>query len=447
MIRFSCLFECIRGLASSVGLIFVFFGLISPIGDKIVFAEVYADPFEPTVTQQEAHLLEKAVQMASTDLKSAIDFIKQQDLKNSSAAFEFAMGNFYYQDEQLEDAVLAYLGAIEKLPKFRSALNNLGRIYLLQDNPDQAIKVFQDLLRDGQADAQMLILLGHAFVLKEQFLSAESAYRQALLLRPNENESMRGLVQCLLSQQRFREAVALLKEMLVNNPGHKETWSLLANAHLALEAIEDSVIVLEQARRVGKADQNMLAMLGDLYMNRNQPEEAVLVYQEAFSEKNVLIDHLLRAAEALVLIQDEEKARKLLDRFSKLQKNTPNKITQKQSLKHLHLIADIAYLGGDYDSAETRYKKILTQNPLAGDVLLSLAELHQINGMFAEATMVLERAARISGFEVQALIQHAQLEVERSRYPRAVQLLEAAQNFKDQPHVARYLQQVRRLSK
>ena len=56
-------------------------------------------------------------------------------------------------------------------------------------------------------------------------------------------------------------------------------------------------------------------------------------------------------------------------------------------------------------------------------------------------------AGRIADKETQALIRQAQIEVGRERYKRAAELLEAAQALKPVPHVARYLEQVRRLAR
>ena len=59
--------------------------------------------------------------------------------------------------------------------------------------------------------------------------------------------------------------------------------------------------------------------------------------------------------------------------------------------------------------------------------------------------MLYERAASTEGSEAEALVRQAQIEVERERYGRAVELLEASLVFDDAPHVTRYLEQVRRL--
>jgi hypothetical protein len=62
------------------------------------------------------------------------------------------------------------------------------------------------------------------------------------------------------------------------------------------------------------------------------------------------------------------------------------------------------------------------------------------------ADLVLERASRVRGFEVRALLLRAQIAVELDRYRQAVEHLEAAQELQPSPRVERYLAQVRRLA-
>lgn len=86
---------------------------------------------------------------------------------------------------------------------------------MLQTNMAGAVAVFQTLMRSGQADADMLTLLGHALLLQEKPVSAEGAYRQALILRADDMDAMRGLTKCLIDQQEprrpYREAATLLE--------------------------------------------------------------------------------------------------------------------------------------------------------------------------------------------------------------------------------------------
>ena len=99
-----------------------------------------------------------------------------------------------------------------------------------------------------------------------------------------------------------------------------------------------------------------------------------------------------------------------------------------------------------YIISDEAYRKLLFDDPLDARALLAFGDLQRDTGKPEEAVMAYERAARISGFEARALIRHAQVEIERERYKKALELLEAALAFDDQPHLRKYVEQVRRLA-
>jgi tetratricopeptide (TPR) repeat protein len=237
----------------------------------------------------------------------------------------------------------------------------------------------------------------------------------------------------------------MLAELLAEDASRREYWSLRANAFMAMERYDDAMIALECARRTGRSDSDMLATLGDLYLNRGQPREAVCRYREAFEAGDPSPARLLRTVEGLVAAGDAAHAKSLAARAAELARAGKVSATPDYRLKLAKLNADIAGLEGRTGEAVKLYGEVLREDPLNGSVLMRLGDLQHREGNLEEAVMTYERASRVSGFEARALVREAQVEVERERYARAVELLEAAQTFKDQPHVARYLEQVRRM--
>ncbi|MDA0990931.1 MAG: tetratricopeptide repeat protein, partial [Verrucomicrobia bacterium] len=393
--------------------------------------------YQPTLTPRDAKQLQEIMSRAISNPDDTIAVFEARDLSNDSAAYDFALGNLYYQADRLPEAVQAYSNAVGKLPHFRAALNNMGRVYLLQERPELAIGAFHALLSSGQADAEMLLLLGHALLMQQQSVSAEGAYRQALLFRPNDAEAMRGLIKCLLDQSRYAEAVVLIRERLAMSPGDGELWSLRAAAFLALDRQDDAVLAIESARRLGCASSELIATLGDLYLNRQQMDDAVNAYRLAFSD-GASAGRLLRAARGLLLTGQLEEAERWLKR---IQDASPAEARTQR-----HLTGELALARGQDARAQAIYQQLIQEDPLNGEAILSLAGCLTGSGTVEEASMLYERAARLSGYEAQAMIRHAQLEVGRDRFDRAVELLEAAQAIEPQPHVARYLEQVRRLA-
>ena len=404
------------------------------------------DPFEPTVTREENALIAAAMDVAATNSAQAIRMLAGDRLQNASPALDFAIGNLHFQNERLDEVAAAYRAAIDKLPKFRSAIMNLGRVYLLQERTSEAIDLYRKLVADGQADADILLLLGHALLMEQAPVSAETAYRQSLLLRPQHPDAMLGLAKALMRQERYAEGLALVGEILERDPTHRELWALRANAFLSMGKQTEAMQAIENARRLGRADADMLATLGDLLMNQDQPEDALRAYEAAFEGGEPAPARLLRAVEGFLMAGDADGAAMMIARAEAACRSNPGSFGESQAAILLRLRAERARQTGQSEEAMALCEDVLKLDPLDGRTLLVLAQLQQDAGRLEDAAMTCERAARVKGFEADALVRHAQIEVRRERYGRAAELLENAQVFQNQPHVGRYLEQVRRLA-
>jgi len=404
-----------------------------------------ADPFEPMVTREESALLNTAMRVAGTNVTQAIRMLQTKELPEASPALDFAIGNLHFQNERLDEAAVAYETALRKLPKFRSAIMNLGRVYLMQERTEDAIRLYQQLVSDGQADADILLLLGHALLMENAPVSSESAYRQSLLLRPKHADAMLGMAKALMQQERYAEGLALVGEILQRDPKNRELWSLRADAYLSMGKHGEAMCTLEKARRLGCADAEMLATLGDLLLNQDQPEDALRVYQAAFAGDTPSVARMLRAIEGFLMVGDAQGATQMIARADAGTSKTGMSYSETQKTALLRLKAELAQQTKRFADAMAICKEVLGLDPLDGRTMLVLAELEQDAGRLEDAAMTCERAARVKGHEADALVRQAQIEVQRERYGRAASLLEAAQTFEDRPHVGRYLKQVRRM--
>jgi len=406
--------------------------------------DVGSDPFEPKITREEGQFLAYVMRLLETDPIEAVRQLREERPDGSeNPALDFTLGNVLFQADDLEGAEEAYRAAIKKMPRFRAALMNLGRVLLLQDKAEETIDVYQRLVEDGQADADILLLLGHALLMEDAPVSAETAYRQAILLRPRRTEIRMGLAKALLRQERFREGLALIEEILKQEPLNRELWSLRVNALLSDEKYERAIVAIELARRLNRATPEMLATLGDLWLNQDQPEDALRAYSDAFFQESPSLTRMLRALEGFLLVDNPEGAEEMVKKISSALDAAEH---PEEGLRFLRLQAQLAMRKGDPDTAVNFLNRLLTADPLDGRALLSLADLQHQEGRSAQALLTAERAARVEGFEAEALIRQARIEVSLGRYSRAVPLLESAQAFEPRDTVARYLEQVRRLA-
>lgn len=397
--------------------------------------------YEPTVTRAESEQLAAIMEVAQTNLAVATQLLAGEDLDEASPALDFALGHLYLQQDELDKAAESYRTAIAKMPAFRQAYDHLGRVYLMQGNSKQAVDLYQAYLALGYpVTTDLYLMLGHALFMEGKAVSAETAYRQVLLMRPGDVDAMTGLSKTLVQQARYHEALALVRELLASQPEQSELWAVRANAALSMGKSEEAAQALEQARRLHCANADMLATLGDLYLNAEQPKEALDVYTSAFALEDPAPERILRAAEGFLLVDDLDSAGTMLDRAETACESHPD-----LHLHWLRLAGHLAMRKGDEQQAEERFNALLTLDPLDGETLLLLADLNRARGKQEDAIMLCEQAARIEGFEAEALVRQAQIEVDRNRYARAVELLERAQVYDQKAYVARYLEQVRRL--
>lgn len=412
--------------------------------DQKVFLFSGTQNVEPTVSREEADVIQETVTLTEENLDRAIEFLKTKITSVSTPAFDFSLGNLYFQADKLQEAECAYKEAIRKQPNFMRARANLVHVLVSKDKIDEAIEQFKMVLLWGRPRPSTFTLMGYVFLLRNEPVPAEGAYRQAILLEPDDINAYLGLTKSLLMQERYRESIPLLQQLLEKYPRRKELWFLLANAHLSLEKPDRAITALECAKRLNVATPEALATLGDLYLNRNQPEQALCAYEVVFSQEDFLPERMLRAVEGFLMLRDTARSAVLIKKVLQGEDQGMISLTPQQIKKIRFLEAWMASIKGDFDSARKAYKKLLESDPLNGKALLSLGDLYRQEKKQEEALICYERAERVSDTAVEALLRQAQIEVDRGGYARAVELLEAAQKLKPQQSVARYLEQVRR---
>jgi tetratricopeptide (TPR) repeat protein len=111
------------------------------------------------------------------------------------------------------------------------------------------------------------------------------------------------------------------------------------------------------------------------------------------------------------------------------------------------LEARVALASGAEEDAVQLLESIVERDPLDGEALLMLGRHLADSGDADRALVYLERAAGIDGFEAQAKLREAQIHVSSAKYDEAVALLRRVQEIQPREQVARYLEQVERLSR
>ena len=412
---------------------------------RLIGSYGFASDAEPRMTPEElATYRDKVIPLLREDPKKALAELQSLAKPNASAVFDFTLGNVYFQNEDLTNAVKHFEAALAKFPDYRRAQKNLAFALVRDGKYAEAIKPLTRTIALGGADGKVFGLLGFAFLSQGRNVSAEGAYRQALVYEPDNLDFKLGLVKSSIGAANYDYALSLLDELIGEYPDRDTFWTLQANLYIQKEQPAKAAISLEMVRRLGKATAPSLYLLGDLYMTQESRDLALGAYLEALEKDNGQNpSKALRPAQILVSRGAWDEARQL---FAKIRAANTS-LSAPDELKLLKLESKVAMSTGAGDKAIETLEQIIQKDPLDAEALLLAGDYYARNGQKEKAEFRYETAAGISGYEADAYVKHAQLLVQTQKYAQAAELLKKAQKVKPRDNVQRYLEKVEQLSR
>lgn len=412
---------------------------------RLIGSYGFASDVEPRLTPEEQAIYrDKIVPLLRDDQKKAMTELLSLAKPNASAVFDFTLGNVYFQNEDLTNAVKHFEAALAKFPDYRRAQKNLAFALVRDGKYAAAIKPLTRTIVLGGGDGKVFGLLGFAYMNQGRPVSAEGAYRQALIFEPENVDFRLGLVKCSVAAANYDYALALIDELITQFPERDNLWSLQANIYIQKEQPAKAAICFETLRRLGKATAQNLFMLGDLYMAQDSRDLALSAYLEAVDKDGGQnISKALRPAQILVSRGAWDEARTL---FAKIHSSGGN-LTGPEELKFLKLESKVAMSTGNGEKAIETLEQVIQKDPLDAEALLLAGDFYAKNGQKEKAEFRYQTASGIEGFEADAFVKHAQLLVQSQKYASAADLLRKAQKVKPRDNVQRYLEKVDQLAK
>lgn len=412
------------------------------IGSYGINAEV-----EPWVTPEELKLWDKVRPLlAASKFAEAEAALKKGMKPDCSAMLDFNLGNIHFQADNMTAALEDYTKATGKFPSFRRAWRNVGLINARNGEFDKAIDAFTKMIKLGGGDEYSYGLLGYAYASKLDFQAAEAAYRNALLLQPENTEWRLGLTRCVFRQSKFQDAAALLDVLIERNPEKIEYWLLQAQTFIGMKQPLKAAQDLEAVDLQGKSTVDSLHTLGDIYLSESLMELAANAYERAIAiDPKQPAARPVRAAEILAAKGALREARAVASRTRAALGESLGDADRRKLLK---LEARLSMAEGKGDGeAVAALEEIIRLDPLDGDALLLLGQHYAKDNQPDKAIFHYERAESIEAFEANARIRHAQVLITLSRYDEALKLLRRAQEIRPREDIARYIEQVERIAK
>jgi tetratricopeptide (TPR) repeat protein len=381
---------------------------------------------------------------APPDRKKAIPVLESRLGSKASAQFDYLLGTILFEEGDLTNAVRHFEVALTKFPDFRRAQKNLAFALVRDGRYAEAILPLTRTVALGGGDGKVFGLLGFAYMSQGRFVSAEGAYRQAIVFEPDNLEFKLGLVKCAVETAHYQYALGLLDELIQQYPERDNLWTLQANIYTQLDQPARAGVTLEMLRRLDRATPANLYMLGDLYMVQEARDLALGAYLEALErDGGENPARALRPAQILVSRGAWVEARRL---FAEIRK-AGDTLSADDSLKLLKLESQVAMSTGEGDQAIRVLEEIIQRDPLDGEALLLAGDFYAKGEDPQKAAFRYDAASKIEGFEADAWVKHAQLLVQHQKYPQAAELLRKAQKSRPRDNVQRYLEKIEALAR
>jgi tetratricopeptide (TPR) repeat protein len=401
---------------------------------------------EPRIAQDDMALLELVRQLMAEELPAAETLLKESVRPEVSAVIDLTLGGVQFQQDKIDDALVNYRNAVAKFPNFRRAYRSIGLICTRKSQYEAAIAAFNKMIELGGADAYSYGLLGFCHSARGDYQPSEAAYRNALLLQPDNVEWRLGLTRSVFKQAKYEDAASLLDVLITNYPDKADFWLLQSHTYLGLKQPMKAAVNLEALDSIGKSTVDSLFTLGDIYVSEALPDMALSAYDRAIAKNpSQPVSRSIRAAEVLAARGGLLQSKTLL---THVKANWNDTLSDTDRRKVLKLQARLTMNSGSGDAeTATVLEEVIALDPLDGEALMLLGQHYNRISQPDKAILYYERAARIDSFAANAKVKIAQVFVAQGRFTEALPLLRDAQSLKPRDDIARYIEQVERASK
>lgn len=419
---------------------------------------------EPPVSEEQRPVLQEILLMMQ-DGRTEEAIARLQEVRGPDATpqFDFLLGNLYLQrkpegdeekpDSDYEKAAAAFTVATKRFPRFRRAWKQLGLTWVQLKQYDRAATALSRAAGLGDNHEVTYGLLGYSQLQLDNPISAESAYRMAMMIKPDRLDWKMGLIHSFFGQKRFAEAAALAGELLKENTSKISLWDLQTKALLGMGKNLKAAQNLEMIDAMGRSSYKDMALLGDIYVNEKLHNPALSAYQRAIDQTDAdtlsddevakRIDRILRAAKALA-IQGTEASDQASALLADIQDTFTSKISDEQQTELLKLQARLANAEQQTEREAELLREIVKLNPRDGEALMLLGRFYSRNGQPEKAIETFEYAANVEGFEAEAKIGHAQVLAREGKFEDALPLLRQAYQLDPRANVKEYIEKIER---
>jgi putative PEP-CTERM system TPR-repeat lipoprotein len=220
------------------------------------------------------------------------DFAGAQEVLQQSAPMldnhmpsVFLSGAIHYALNQLEQAADLLARYVATVPGNERARKLLGATLVRKKDMASAIDVLRPLLDSGKADAQVLALLGGAYMRTGKFAEGAELFEQAVKMAPDVSSIRTQLALSRLVQGAPDEAVGELEAAIDLDPEARQASILLTLVHLRKGRFDEALESAEKLREAMADNPLAYNLIGAAWLGKGEVAEARKTFEKALEIK------------------------------------------------------------------------------------------------------------------------------------------------------------------
>lgn len=215
---------------------------------------------------------------AQKEFDKAIAAANAQIVKspNSSNFYDLLGTALFNGKKDLAGAETALRKAIDLDKNNTDALEKLGKVEVQQGNPDNAIAVYQQSIKDNPREVRFYILTGELYEAKQNWEQAKNMYQQALYIQPDQPLASNNLAYVILETGgNVDVALAMAQTARRGMPDSPNAADTLGWAYYQKGVYQSAISQFQEALRLGEKrgepdDGEIHYHLGMAYQKANQ---------------------------------------------------------------------------------------------------------------------------------------------------------------------------------
>ncbi|MGK7884965.1 MAG: tetratricopeptide repeat protein [Crocosphaera sp.] len=166
------------------------------------------------------------------------------------------------------------------------ALVDEGIEQLVSGNPERALELFEEAIKNNDHDSTSWYMQGMALAELERYDEAISSYNKALEIKPNYDQAWNNRGITLANLGRFDEAIASYNKALEFKPDYDQAWNSRGVALDGLRRFDDAIASYDKALEIKPDNYEAWYNRGMTLGNLLRFDEAIASYDKALEIKS-----------------------------------------------------------------------------------------------------------------------------------------------------------------